>query len=305
MKVLEIKELTKYYGNAKVLDNVSFSIDEGEIVGLVGPNGAGKTTTIKSITSLIFFNKGQIKICGYDLIKERENSLQLISSIIETPAFYSNLTGMEHLKFIASMRKASKERLNNIISFIELKDSLKNKISKYSLGMKQRLALGMALISSPKLLILDEPTNGLDPSGILDLREFLLRAATEQNLSILISSHNLEELDKLCNRTVFIKKGAIISQTKQEQIKECEEYYFSVDNNDNIKNILSNIPYIIKYNVIANKVYVQIEKNKLAELITILIEENVKYTDLQIAKFNMESKYKELYSEESSNERIS
>ncbi len=305
MKILEIEGLTKYYGSTRVLNNISFNIEDGEIVGLVGPNGAGKTTTIKAIASLIFYNAGTINICGYNLAKEREKALAKISSIIESPAFYGNLSGIEHLNFIKDLRKVSKTSLDNIIEFIELKDALKKKVRKYSLGMKQRLALGMALLSGPKLLILDEPTNGLDPSGILDLREFLIKTAREQKLSILISSHNLEELDKLCDRTVFIKKGEIISELKHEEVLDYEEYCFATDKADAIGDVLSKLPYVIHHSINTNVVYVQIAKNQLGELITVLLQNNMKFTNLQFVKATMEHKYKELYSEVLCNERIS
>ena len=169
-KLVEVFQLNKSYGKHHVLKDVSFSIYENEIVGFIGPNGAGKSTTMKCMVGLVIKDSGTINIAGHDIEKEREKLLECTSSLIESPGLYPNMSGYDHLVLIAKLRKVSKERLNEMIEFTRLGSMLKMDTSKYSMGMKQRLALAIALMSRPKLLILDEPSNGLDPRGIIELR---------------------------------------------------------------------------------------------------------------------------------------
>jgi ABC-2 type transport system ATP-binding protein len=211
MNILEVNHISKSFSGKKILDNISFSISEGEIVGFVGPNGAGKTTTIRLITNLIHSDKGNVSICGCDLIKEREKALSNAAAIIENPSLYTFLSGFDNIDFIRKINNISKEKVNKIIEFIGLSDRINDKVKKYSLGMKQRLALGICLLTEPKLLILDEPTNGLDPSGTLELRKILVSLTKENKTSILISSHILSEIEKICDKIIFIKDGKIIS----------------------------------------------------------------------------------------------
>lgn len=188
-KIVEVKNLSKKYGKQQILKDVSFELSEREIVGFIGPNGAGKSTTMKCLCSLIFPDAGSIQICGYDLKTEREKALGNLSAMIESPALYPNLTGMQNLKLFANLKQVSNERIKELEVFTKLEKDLHKKVSKYSMGMKQRLALGIALLNKPKFIILDEPTNGLDPSGIIELREILQELKTKENVSILFSSH--------------------------------------------------------------------------------------------------------------------
>ena len=219
-KVLELSNLSKYFGKRKVLDNINLTIHEGDIVGLIGPNGAGKTTLIKTILSLYKYDSGNVKICGFDTKKDLENALSKTGSIIETPDMYLHLTGKKNLKITALINDIKdKEYIDEMVKFVGLDDRINDKVKKYSLGMKQRLGLANALIKKPKLLILDEPTNGLDPRGIKELRVMLKKISTEQNMSILISSHILSEVENICDRVIIIDKGNIVSEFGIEEAK--------------------------------------------------------------------------------------
>lgn len=219
-KVLEVEKLSKYFGKRMIINNINFTIHEKEIVGLIGPNGAGKTTIIKTILNLYRSSNGTVKICGYDTKKELEKALSKTGSVIENPDMYLNISGKKNLKITALINDIKDDNyINEIIKFVGLEDRINDKVKKYSLGMKQRLGLANALIKKPKLLILDEPTNGLDPMGIRDLRMILKKISEEKNMGILISSHILSEVENICDRVIIIDKGNIIKDLGIEEVK--------------------------------------------------------------------------------------
>ena len=211
MNVLEVNSLKKKLGKREIIKDISFSIKEGEIFGFLGPNGAGKTTTIRMLVGLIAPNEGDISICGESLLKNKEKALKNVGAVVENPELYKYLSGRENLMQIARIRRVSKEEVEKLIKLVGLEERINDKVGKYSLGMKQRLGLAAALIGNPKLLILDEPTNGLDPSGILDFREIVKNAAKERGMAVFISSHILSEVQNLCDRVAFINGGVIKS----------------------------------------------------------------------------------------------
>ena len=231
-KVLEVANLSKSFGKRKVLDNINLTIYEGDIIGLIGPNGAGKTTLIKTILRLYYYDKGSVEICGYDTKKQLEQALSKVGAIIEKPDMYDQLTGRKNLKITELLNNIHDQKyVEEIIEFVGLKTRINDKVKKYSLGMKQRLAIANALIKKPKLLILDEPTNGLDPKGIRELRQMLKTISQEQNMSILISSHILSEVENICDRVVIIDQGRLVKEFGIEEVKykniSLEEEYFS------------------------------------------------------------------------------
>lgn len=236
-KVLEVKNLSKRFGKRQVLKNITFDIYEGDIVGLIGPNGAGKTTLIKTILSLYHMDNGSVKICGHDIKMELEAALSNTGSIIENPDMYQNISGRKNLQITALINNIKdKGYINEMIKFVKLEDRIDDKVKKYSLGMKQRLGLANALIKRPKLLILDEPTNGLDPMGIKELREILKKISREENMSILISSHILSEVENICDRILIIDEGKLNSDFGIEEVKykniSLEDEYFSKTERD-------------------------------------------------------------------------
>lgn len=218
--VLEIKNVSKSFGKRKVIDNLSLEVKEGEIYGFLGPNGSGKTTTIKMILSLIDLDSGEIKVNGYDTKKEFEKAMEEIGAIVENPDLYKYMTGLENLKLHARIRNVSDKRINEVLELVDLKDRAKDKVGKYSLGMKQRLGLALILLHTPKVLILDEPTNGLDPVGIKLLRDILKEIAHKEGVAVFVSSHILAEMQQMCDKVAVINKGKIV---KIENITNTEE----------------------------------------------------------------------------------
>ncbi len=219
-KVLEVSHLSKSFEKRKILDDVSFTIYEGDIIGLIGPNGAGKTTLIKTILGLYKINVGNVSICGYDTKKALEDALSKCGSIIENPDMYQNISGRKNLQVTALINNIQdKDYINRMVSFVKLEDRIDDKVKKYSLGMKQRLGLANALMKKPRLLILDEPTNGLDPQGMKELREILKKINREENISILISSHILAEVENICDSIIIMDEGKIKSIFGIEEVK--------------------------------------------------------------------------------------
>ncbi|MGN8844008.1 ABC transporter ATP-binding protein [Niallia sp. HCP3S3_B10] len=208
---LSVQHLTKRIGKRDIIKDISFELKSGEVFGFLGPNGAGKTTTIRMLVGLIKPTSGQISICGYDVKKDFSKAMERLGCIVENPELYPYLTGWENLQYFARMLTNSDDkRITEVVKLVGLTDRIHDKVKTYSLGMRQRLGIGQALLSRPKVLILDEPTNGLDPSGIREMRQFIRFLAKEEGLSVLVSSHLLSEIQLLCDRVSIILQGKII-----------------------------------------------------------------------------------------------
>ena len=215
--VLFVDNLNKKIRRREIIKDVSFTVGKGDICGFIGPNGAGKTTIIRMLTSLVKPTSGQIQLNGYDVVTQRKEALQNLGAIVESPIFFSHMSGEEVLMNLALLipNKTKSERLAKVLEVLEvvgLSDRKKDKVSTYSLGMKQRLGIAQALLTDPQIIILDEPANGLDPLGMVELRELILKLNTEQGITFFISSHLLDELQKICNKLVIIKSGTIAWQ---------------------------------------------------------------------------------------------
>lgn len=212
-------ELTKKYKKHTSVDGLNLRIERGQIYGFLGPNGAGKTTTIRMLLGLIKPTKGNIEIFGQNLKKNRLQILQRIGSLVESPTYYGNLTGRENLEAVRRLRNLPEKRVKEVLEIVRL-TKVENRLAKeYSLGMKQRLGIAVALLSNPDLLILDEPTNGLDPSGIQEIRE-LIKELPKAGMSILVSSHLLSEIDQMATQVGIINNGKMIFQDSIEHLRK-------------------------------------------------------------------------------------
>ena len=223
-RVLHISGLTKSYGGRKVVDNISIDVDKGDIVGLIGPNGAGKSTTMKMVMNLISRDAGEITL------GDSRDFVEKIGFATESSAFYDYLSGYDNLILIARLYDdVSEEQVRAIIEFVGLTDQIDQKVKTYSTGMRQRLGLARALLNNPELLILDEPTNGLDPYGMKDIYDILEKLAKEEDVAILISSHLLHDIEKICNKVVMINEGKIIYNGGIGELEQgLEETYYSL-----------------------------------------------------------------------------
>ena len=273
--ILKCENLCKTFGKKTILKDVSLEVNEGDILGFIGPNGAGKTTTIKLILGLQSITSGKVSINGYDIEKDFTNAIKKVGAIVENPDMYMYLSGYQNLKLVANLYKNILDsRIEEVVKLVKLENRIKDKVSKYSLGMRQRLGIAQAILHKPNLLILDEPTNGLDPEGIKEMRELLVDLANKEKMAILISSHNLAELDNFCNKVSIIKNGKIIetseiSKIKKEASKELK--IFEVDRVNIAEEVLGEIEKINE-----NKFRINIEKQEIPEIVEKLVKNNVK-----------------------------
>lgn len=298
MDVLEVKGLKKRLGEREVIKGINFSVKDGEIFGFLGPNGAGKTTTIRMLVGLIAPNEGEIKICGKDVQKEKEEALKNVGAVVENPELYKYLSGRENLMQIARIRKVSKEEVEELIELVGLKDRIDDKVKKYSLGMKQRLGLAAALIGEPKLLILDEPTNGLDPSGIIDFREVVKKAAKEKGMAVFISSHILSEVQNLCDRVAFTNGGVIKSvEDIHDNTMDTELDSLTLivsSNEEEAVKVLKGIDLVKSASVIDEEIHLIIDSGKTSELLGILLNKKIKVEEIFKNRKGLEQRYMEL-----------
>ncbi len=227
--MLEINNLVKKYKKTVALNHLSASVSPGEIIALVGPNGSGKTTLMKAVSGLISINAGTIEIDGVAYLSDREKYLSLLSCIIETPALYLSLSGYENLMFIKNLNKIPDDDFKSIIHMIDLSDRIYSKTSTYSLGMKQRLALGMCLIKKPRIFLLDEPVNGMDPVSADKFYHIIKYTASKYASAFIISSHILSELGSISDRILFLKNGSIIKEVNtHDDHNNLKDIYMSV-----------------------------------------------------------------------------
>ncbi|MBJ8107825.1 MULTISPECIES: ABC transporter ATP-binding protein [Bacillus cereus group] len=218
--IVETNNLTKKYKKSSVVSGVNLKIPEGEIYGFLGPNGAGKTTSIRMLLGLIKATEGNITIFGKDLNENRLSILSAVGALVENPSYYAHLNAIENLEVYRLLRNIPKEKLHAVLKTVGLQNAAHQKVKEYSLGMKQRLGLAIALLGDPRLLILDEPTNGLDPQGIHEMRELIKSLAKERGITILVSSHLLSEIDQMATYVGIISKGRLIFQDKIEVLRQ-------------------------------------------------------------------------------------
>lgn len=295
MSILSVKNISKSY-KKQVLCDVNFDINEGEIVGLVGPNGVGKSTLMKIISLLVSPDSGQVKVCDIDSITSRKEYLKHMSCIIEVPALYEMLTGYANINFIRKINNVSKEHMYDILKFVNIGDMINEKVKNYSLGMKQKLALGIALLTTPKLLILDEPNNGLDPQASMELKELLLRLSRENNMSILISSHILSDLNKVCSKLLFLKDAKIIDSDIANINLESQNIVLTVANPRVIIESIKTIKNIDNVTIVTdNKICINVMKDKVASVIQEITENNISYSNIEIVSDIMDSVYRSVY----------
>lgn len=293
--LVEVNNINKTFGRKKVLDNVSFFIDNNEIVGFVGPNGAGKSTTMKCIASLIFSDQGSVTVSGYDVKRERELALSQMASLIESPGLYLDISGRENIKLFGSLRNIKEERIKEIYDFTGLKEDLDRNVNGYSMGMKQRLALGIALLSKPKFLILDEPTNGLDPTGVIQLRNTLLELVKNEDISILFSSHQLGEVEKLADRLICINQGKIIETPMN--ILEKQKYLIKVDDMDKVVEVLNNELKELSFEKLGKDtlIFDLVEEELISKILKVILDYGINIIDITKEKQDIEVVYKEIY----------
>ncbi|MDO7484782.1 ATP-binding cassette domain-containing protein [Peribacillus frigoritolerans] len=301
--VLKVQSLTKKIGKATIVDNVSFEIKSNEIFGLLGPNGAGKTTIIRMITGLINRTGGTVMINGSDLDHDFEGAMNELGAIVENPEFYKYMTGRKNILHYARMSSndISNERIEEVIKLVKLDHAIDKKVKTYSLGMRQRLGVAQAILHKPSLLIFDEPTNGLDPQGIREFRDYLKVLASE-GVGILISSHLLSEMQLMCDSFAVIEKGKLI-HTKEhivdEKTETINEVSFTVSGGKLAKKILqeqfADIT-ILKYD--SKTISVSATREQTANINRSFIENQLDVYEIGITRKSLEDKFFEITEQE-------
>ncbi len=288
--VLKVVNVNKKFDKDYVLRNISFDLKEGEILGLVGPNGAGKTTLMRIIVGLIKKHGGDIFFCvDKNKIKRDE---KLLGCMIETPKFYSYMNAYQNLKFFSGLSgKVDRKEINNMLSFVGLSGETKKKVKKYSLGMKQRLGMALAFLNHPKILILDEPTNGIDPDGIKKIRDYLKKLAEQENVSVLISGHILAEIEKVCDRVVILKKGKVteIVDMKEKNFDD-KIFAFETDEMDEFMDLLKQKNIVIE-DIKNNLIKVRLQKENLMKFIKDLVLKDINFYSVYEVKNDLEQKF--------------
>jgi ABC-2 type transport system ATP-binding protein len=271
IEIIKVEHLAKYFGSFQAVKDVSFTVNRGDVFGFLGPNGAGKSTTIRCMLSLIQANHGSIQLFGKDLHKHRNEILARVGSIIEKPDFYRYLSAEKNLEIFAriSGKDVSKKEIAGMLDFVGLNGRNKDKVSGFSHGMKQRLGIAQTLLHQPDLIVLDEPTTGLDPQGIVEIRNLILRLKTEQNKTVILSSHQLSEIELISNRMVIINKGQSIIEGDVKELLNAQEMVVQLEVNDvekSMKVIESSFPQALAKNINERIIEVQLEKQQVPSL---------------------------------------
>ena len=274
-EVLKLEKLKKVIGRRTIVSDISFDLKKGEIFGFLGPNGAGKSTTIKMIVGLSKITEGNVYVGGCSVKEDFRGAMRNIGCIVENPDMYKYMSGLDNLKIFAKIYKGVDEaRINEVVKIVDLEKAIKDKVKTYSLGMKQRLGIAQALLHNPKILILDEPTNGLDPAGIKDMRELLRKLATETGLTVLVSSHILGEMQQMCDRVGIINKGKIITIKSVDELLNMTQagdktvLIVRTDNNEKAVSLLTSAK--ISSSVLGDGVHVETTPDRVPVIVTIL-----------------------------------
>lgn len=301
LNALEVTNLTKRIKGRNIVDNVSFSVEKGEIFGLLGPNGAGKTTIIRMIVNLINRTNGKVVIDSYNVDENFSEAMSSLGAIVENPEFYKYMSGYKNLKHYARMAKEpiSEERFNEVIKLVGLENAIHQKVKTYSLGMRQRLGVAQALLHKPALLILDEPTNGLDPQGIREFRDYLHLLASE-GISVLVSSHLLSEMQLMCHRFAIIEKGKLIhisnmDETVSEEEVSVREVTFELDSPEKAVELLRNSEYEVEESSVkGSELMAKLPKDSIPLVNKLFVENNVAVYGIYVVKATLEDRFLEI-----------
>ena len=287
--IMETKNLSYIFGDQKVLDQISLKVSPGSIYGFLGPNGAGKTTTIKILLNLLHSSEKNVFLFEEELNKNRIGILSKIGSLIEQPAIYAHLSGRENLINRAQLLQVPANRVDEILKLVDLTENAGKKAGKYSLGMKQRLGIGLALLPDPALLILDEPTNGLDPNGIIEVRHLLQKLVKDQGKTVFISSHLLSEVEKMITHVGIINRGRLLFQGTLEELCDVSKSQIIINTNDLVEsaNLLLKSGYHAE--IISETIRVPYTTlNEVADLNALLVKHKHKVYSIGQSKQNLE-----------------
>lgn len=294
--IVDLKNVSKVIKGRKIIDSLSFQVEEGEVFGFLGPNGAGKTTTIRMIVGLISMSGGDIFICNESVRDQFEKAIQHVGAIVENPEMYKFLSGYENLLHYARMMKGiSKEKIMETVELVGLTERIHDKVRTYSLGMRQRLGLAQSLLHDPKVLILDEPTNGLDPAGIREIRDHLRMLARERNMAVIVSSHLLSEMEMMCDRIGIIQEGKLVDVQLVKDFVAVEQV-FEIELNpvDTAINYLKNVYPDVQMTSSELGISLTVTRDKIPEIIKTLVLQDFRIFGIKEVSKTLEDRFLEL-----------
>lgn len=296
--IVQIQNVTKRIGGKTIIDKLSFDVPKGEVFGFLGPNGAGKTTTIRMMVGLMSISSGDIVIGDSSIRTDFEKAIRHVGAIVENPEMYKFLTGYQNLVHYARMIPGvTKERIEEVVSLMMLENRIDDKVKTYSLGMRQRLGIAQALLHKPSVLILDEPTNGLDPAGIRELRDHLRKLTREEGISVIVSSHLLSEMELMCDRVAIIQNGKLIDVRLIKDFVQdggIAEVLFEVDQAQKAKAILEESLQGLNVAIQRESLLITAEKEQIAEVNKLLVQAEIKVYGIHATTKTLEDKFLEM-----------
>ncbi|QGH33075.1 ATP-binding cassette domain-containing protein [Gracilibacillus salitolerans] len=297
---MELQDVHKSIGNKQIIKGLNFTIKKGEVFGFLGPNGAGKTTTIRMMVGLMKITSGDIKINGISIKSNFKEAIRHVGAIVENPEMYPFMSGWKNLKHYARMIPGiTDERINEVIKLVGLEKAVNEKVGKYSLGMRQRMGIAQALLHKPSILILDEPTNGLDPSGIREIRSYIRNMAEKEQVSVIVSSHLLSEIELMCDRIGIIKNGELITVEEVQDTNTENDLVtvkLDVDDNEKAKSILQD-QLELETKIVQERVVANLPKSTVPQLVRKLVEEDIAIYEVAVERSRLEDKFFELIGE--------
>jgi ABC-2 type transport system ATP-binding protein len=288
--VLETHQLTKKYRRRAIVDRLSLTVKRGDIFGFLGQNGAGKSTTIRMSLGLVRPSSGQVRILGNDMSRHPQRALKRVGAIIEAPAFYENFSARLNLRMLAAMSGgAAPQRLEQVLELVGLRERARDPVRIYSHGMRQRLGIAQALLPNPEFVILDEPTDGLDPQGLCEMRDLIRRLRDELGLTIMLSSHLLHEVEQICNRVAIIEQGRLVYQgSVEELVAQGQSLKLKVDRVNDVFDLLSQDPRLSVTRNGDDSLYLKIAGEEIASVNALLVERGFRVTELSPQRESLE-----------------
>ena len=298
--VVQLKNVTKVFGKRTIIDHLTLDLPSAEVFGFLGPNGAGKTTTIRMMVGLMSLTDGDVLIEGHSIRKDYEKAIRHVGAIVENPEMYKYLTGFQNLLHFSRMVPGiTKQRIDEVVELVGLKSRIHDKVKTYSLGMRQRLGVAQAIMHKPSLLILDEPTNGLDPAGIRELRDYLRKLSREEGITVFVSSHLLSEMELMCDRVAIIQAGKLIDVRNIRQgaplASEASRVLFEVDRTQEA------VEYLAKYDAAQEDgaAMVNVDRDTIAVINSELVTAGFKVFSIRVLNKSLEEQFLEMTGGES------
>jgi ABC-2 type transport system ATP-binding protein len=299
--IISLHNVTKRIGRATIIDNLTFDVPKGEIFGFLGPNGAGKTTTIRMMVGLMSITQGEILINGKSIKSEFEQAIRHVGAIVENPEMYKFMSGYDNLIHYSRMvRGVTKERIDEVVKLVKLENRIHDKVRKYSLGMRQRLGVAQALLHRPSLLILDEPTNGLDPAGIRELRDYLRYLTRAEGITVIVSSHLLSEMELMCDRVAIIQQGRLVDvrlisdYVGSRDASAAQGYLIEVDSVEEAAAALKEMDGAADVSIAAEGLEFTAAREKVPDIVAQLVHKNIRVYGVRVLRQSLEDRFLEM-----------